>query len=210
MMDNLNDNSNMDNTIVPDSESIVQELSEYKKASQDKNKQQLLITRFNNTLHHNYELTSPFNKNKYRELFDSYFIEGYSSLAIKDAYDQELEDDTNLELWEYARFLDSNLDDFMNDSLYSTRERDRYYIKQSLGYVANIIYKNRLCVFELDSLIEKIKEIDSVAESKICKDTISKFLKQQGYVHAQRNLNNKRYSVYKLKSLVKSKSKVAS
>ena len=207
MNKNSNSNQNIDNTIISGSESIVQELSEYQKISQDKNKQQSLITRFNHTLHRNYELTSAFNKDKYKELFDRYFIEGYSSLAIKDAYDQELEDDTNLDLWEYARFLDSNLDDFLNGNLYSSRKKDRYYIKQSLGYVANIIYWNKLCVFELDSLIEKIKEIDSIVESKICKDTISKFLKQQGYVNVQQKLNNKRHNVYKLASLIKPQNK---
>lgn len=207
MNSNLSDNNNVNSTIISDTEEKTPELSEYQKVSQDKNQQQSLITRFNDTLHHNYELTSPFNKDKYKKLFDSYFIEESSSLAIKDGYDLELKDGINAELWEYAYFLDSNLNDFLNDNLYSSREKDRYYIKQSLAYVANIIYWNKLCVFELDSLIEKIREIDSVVESKICKDTISKFLKQQGYVHAQRNLNHKRYSVYKLKSLITSKTK---
>lgn len=206
-MNTMNSKTNIDNTIISDSELIVPKLSEYQKLFQDKNKQQSLIGRFNNTLHHDYELTSPFNKDKYKQLFDSYMIEGSSSLAIKDAYNQELEDGTNLEFWEYAHFLDSNLDNFLNDNLYSSREKDRYYIKQSLAYVANIIYKNKLCVFELDSLIEKVKEIDSVVESKICKDTISKFLKQKGYVNVQQKLNNKRHNVYKLTSLIKSQIK---
>ena len=200
-------NDNINTNILSQKEEVIQNLSEHQLLSKDKQQQQSLIARFNNTLHHDYELTSPFNKDKYKLQFDGNLIEDSSSLAIKHNYDLDLREDPQIKYWEYAAYYDKYLNNFLDANLYSSRKNDRHYIKQSLMYTANIIYRNKLAVFELDSLIEKIKEIAPLVATKICKDIISKFLKHHGYVNVQQKLNNKRHHVYKHKSLVKHQSK---
>ena len=200
-------NDNINTNILSQKEEVIHNLSEHQLLSEDKQQQQSLIARFNNTLHHDYELTSPFNKDKYKLQFDGNLIEDSSSLAIKHNYELDLRENPQIKYWEYAAYYDKYLNNFLDANLYSSRKNDREYIKQSLMYTANIIYRNKLAVFELNSLIEKIKEIDSLVATKICKDIISKFLKHHGYVNVQQKLKNRRHQVYKQKLLVKHQSK---